>query len=150
MLDEGMEGWTSYDAARAIDTWLALNPDIHYWLLGWGTNDALQGTDPAQFRANLQLVITKIRAAGHTPVLALIPAYRTASPDAATVNAKIRALNAQITALTQANHLIAGPDLYTIFINHPNDYYSSDGVHPNQAGAKAMNYAWFLVMKRVL
>ncbi len=150
MLDEGLGGRTSFDAVNGIDEWLALNPDIHYWLLGWGTNDALQQVDPAQFGANLQVVVTKIRAAGHTPILALIPAYQTGSPDSAAVNARIRALNAQIIALTNMDKLIAGPDLYSLFLDHPNDYYSADGVHPNAAGARAMNYAWYLVMRNVL
>ena len=147
MLDEGLGGWSSDDAVQNIQTWLELNPDIHYWLLGWGTNDALGMEDPGVFRANMQRLIDLIKAAGHTPVLARIPATRQPGAGGEALNAEIRALNAQIDALTTANHLIPGPDLYTLINQHPDTYLSSDGVHPTAAGAIAMNRAWYQAMR---
>lgn len=147
MLDEGIGGWDSGGAEHNIQTWLALNPDIHYWLLGWGTNDALSMENPSVFHDNMQRVIDLIKAAGHTPVLARIPATHLPGARGEAVNGEIQALNAQIDALTKANHLIPGPDLYTLINQHPNLYLNSDGIHPTPAGAAAMNKAWYLAMR---
>lgn len=150
MLNEGFGGWASSGAVDNIDQWLALNPDIHYWLLGWGTNDAFEQVSPVQFRANLQTLVTKIRSAGHVPVIARIPALQTTSSAVAADNARIQAFNAQIDALTHEDHLIPGPDLYTLMSHHPNDYFGADHIHPNAAGSAAMNYAWYLAMRTTL
>ncbi|HEU0026299.1 MAG TPA: SGNH/GDSL hydrolase family protein [Ktedonobacterales bacterium] len=150
MLDEGFGGWSSSGAAQQISTWLALNPDIHYWLLGWGTNDALNMLNPAVFHDNMQYLIDAIKAAGHVPVLARIPAMHLPGDRGAATDAEIRALNAQIDALTQANHLISGPDLYTLVSQRPTTYLLDDGIHPAPAGAAAMNNAWYLAMRGAL
>ena len=151
MLDEGVGGWTSDDAAREIDTLLALNPDIHYWLLGWGTNDALAGTSPAHFQQNMQMLVAKIRAAGHVPVLAHIP-YVAARQGAAgaQLDAEVHALNAAIDQVTAANGLQAGPDLYTLFKEHAAAYLSSDGINPTPQGSIAMNAAWLAALRQDL
>lgn len=150
MLNEGMGGWTSGSAVTHIDTWLALNPDIHYWLLGWGTNDALLRVDPAVFRSNIQTLVSKIEAAGHVPVLARIPAVRQTTPHDVRVNQRIQALNAEIDDVTQMNRLIIGPNLYSLFYAHQTTFYSKDGIHPNSVGEKAMNIAWYQAMRDVL
>jgi lysophospholipase L1-like esterase len=147
MLNEGMGGWTSDSAVKNIDQWLALNPDVHYWLLEWGTNDAFGMEDPSVFRANMQTLITKIKAAGHEPVLARIPL---AINGGAPLTAEIQALNQQIDALTQANHLIPGPDLFAVISKDPQGLLRSDGIHPNPQGAIAINNAWYLAMRNVL
>jgi len=150
MLNEGMGGWTSGSAVSHIDTWLSLNPDIHYWLLGWGTNDALLRVDPLVFRANLQTLVSKIEASGHVPVLARIPAVRQSTPHDQGVNQQIQALNAEIDAVTQTDHLIHGPDLYSLFFAHQATFYAADGIHPNATAARAMNDAWYLAMRDTL
>lgn len=147
MLDEGEGGWSTSGAVQHIQQWLALNPDIHYWLLGWGTNDALSMLGPSVFHDNMQYVIDAIKAAGHVPVLAHIPAINRPGAEGASLDAEIRALNAQIDLLTRTNHLIPGPDLYTLFKQHLDTYLGSDGIHPTSAGAVAMNRAWYLVMR---
>jgi lysophospholipase L1-like esterase len=147
MLNEGEGGWTSSGAVQHIQQWLALNPDIHYWLLGWGTNDALNMLDPTAFHDNMQRVIEAIKAAGHVPVLARIPAIERSGADGAALDAEIRALNTQIDLLTRANHLIPGPDLYTLFSQHLRAYVGPDGIHPTSAAAVAMNHAWYLAMR---
>lgn len=150
MLCEGLGGWNSASAAQHIDNWLALNPDVRYWLLGWGTNDALQMVAPSTFHDHLQFVITRIKAAGHVPVLAHIPAMRLAGSRGTSVDAEVRALNAQIDLLTRANNLIPGPDLYTLTEQHLDTYLGGDGIHPNHTGAIAMNKAWYDAMRDTL
>lgn len=147
MLNEGLGGWQSDAAVKHIKLWLALNPDIHYWLLGWGTNDAFNMVDPHTFHDNLQYVINAIKAAGHVPVLARIPALRPTDSQGAADNAEIQALNAQIDLLTRENHLIPGPDLYALTSQHLTTYLGADGIHPTPTGAVAMNEAWYLALR---
>ncbi|HET9918990.1 MAG TPA: GDSL-type esterase/lipase family protein [Ktedonobacteraceae bacterium] len=144
MLDIGLGGWNSEGAAQDIGLWLSLNPDMHYWLLGWGTNDALEQVPPAQFKANMQTVITSIKQAGHIPVLAHIPYIKGRG---ASMEQEIQALNAAIDQLTTSNGLMAGPDFYSLFQSHASTYLLSDGIHPTPAGAIAMNQAWFQALR---
>lgn len=147
MLNVGMGGWDSGGAVHHVQEWLALSPDIHYWLLGWGTNDALNMLNPTVFHDNMQYLVDAIKAAGHVPVLAHIPAVNRAGAQGRALDAEIRALNAQIDLLTRTNHLIPGPDLYTLVSQHLDTYVGPDGIHPTSAGAVAMNYAWYLAMR---
>ncbi|HEX8728231.1 MAG TPA: SGNH/GDSL hydrolase family protein [Ktedonobacterales bacterium] len=150
MLNEGMGGWASGGATNNIDKWLAINPDINYWLIEWGTNDAFAMEDPAVFRSNMQIVINKIKAAGHVPVLARIPPVIYVGSGQAQLTAEIEAINQQIDALTLANHLISGPDLYAVIGKDPQGLLQKDGIHPNGNGKKAINNAWYLAMRNVL
>ncbi|HEY7834978.1 MAG TPA: GDSL-type esterase/lipase family protein [Ktedonobacterales bacterium] len=145
-LDEGFGGWTSDGAAQNIQSWLALNPDMHYWLIEWGTNDALDNVAPDTFRANLQAVVDAISRAGDVPILAHIP--YSSRPDAS-LDAEIQALNAVIDSVTQANGLTVGPNLYALFHSHPT-YLGPDGLHPSAAGAAAMNAAWYKTLRPLL
>ncbi len=144
-LDGGLGGWNTDGAVQDIDQWLKLNPDIHYWLLGWGTNDAFDQVSPAHFQANLQILVDKIKQAGHIPILAHIPYL--ARPD---LDSEVQSLNAAIDKVTEANHLTKGPDFYQLFHAHAADYLLKDGTHPTPAGAKAMNQAWFQLLRPIL
>ncbi|HLY30984.1 MAG TPA: GDSL-type esterase/lipase family protein, partial [Ktedonobacterales bacterium] len=138
-IDGGFGGQSSLAAAQNINTWLAMNPDVHYWLLGWGTNDALENVSPAAFQANLQTAVTAILRHGDTPVIARIPYSAYTAPG---LQAEIQRLNQVIDQVTTANGLIAGPDFYALFSAHPN-YLGPDKIHPSDAGAVAMNALWF-------
>jgi len=144
-IDGGLGGAASSDAVKDINLWLALNPEIHYWLLEWGTNDAFAPVSPAAFRANLQILVTKIEQAGHIPILANLP--YTNRPGDAALNQEIVALNAVIDQVTQENRLIPGPNFYQLFRQHAQTYISSDGIHPTSVGARAMNLAWFNALR---
>lgn len=145
MLDGGLGGWNTDGAVQNIDLWLSLNPDIRYWLLGWGTNDAFNQMSPAHFRANLQILVDKIKQAGHVPILAHIPYLIDTSRDQ-----EVQALNSVIDQITTTNGLVAGPDLYQLFQAHQQTYILSDGIHPTAEGAKAMNRAWFELLRPLL
>jgi lysophospholipase L1-like esterase len=145
MLDGGLGGWTSDGAVQNIDQWLALNPDIHYWLLEWGTNDAFDQVSPAHFQANLQILVEKIKQAGHVPILAHIPYLARPGFDQ-----EVQNLNKVVDQVTAANHLIAGPDLYHLFLAHDTTYLLPDKTHPTAQGAQAMNLAWFQVLSPIL
>ncbi len=145
MLDGGLGGWNTDGAVQNIDQWLSLNPDIHYWLLGWGTNDAFDNVSAAHFQANLEIIVQKIKQAGHIPILAHIPYLSRPGFDT-----EVQSLNAVIDKVTAANGLTKGPDFYQLFRTHAADYLLKDGTHPTPAGAKAMNQAWFQVLKPVV
>ena len=145
MLDGGLGGWNSDGAVQDIGLWLTLNPDIHYWLLGWGTNDAFDQVSPDHFRANLQALVDKIKQAGRVPILAHIP-YSTVK----NLDQEVRSLNAVIDQVKTANGLINGPDFYQLFLTHRTTYLLTDGIHPSPGGAKAMNLAWFQVLRPIL
>ncbi|WP_437545015.1 GDSL-type esterase/lipase family protein [Sorangium sp. So ce367] len=121
-------------ALDRIDDVLELNPDFHYFAIGYGTNDSWGQTDPSTFKANLQQIIDKIEAAGRVPVLAHIPFSPDGNHDAVPV------FNEAIDALTEENGLPPGPDLYTWFKDHPDRF--TDKVHPDPAGRVAMNKLW--------
>jgi acyl-CoA thioesterase I len=122
-----------------------LNPDIHYWLLGWGTDDAFEQVSADHFRANLQILVNKIKETGHVPVLALIPYTAVRNLDQ-----EIQSLNAVINQVKIANGLISGPDFYQLFLTHQTLYHLSDGIDPSPEGAKAMNLAWFQALQHEL
>ena len=145
-LDGGFGGWNSSGAAQDIDSWLALNPDIKYWLLGWGTNDALEQVSPQNFTANLQVLVDKIEKAGHVPILAHIPYMNKGTG----VDQEIQALNTVIDQVTTANGLMKGPDFYQLFKANAAAYLLPDGIHPTPAGAIAMNQAWFEALRTSL
>ncbi len=147
MIDGGLGGWNSDGAVQNIDSWLQLNPDIHYWLLGWGTNDAMQQVDPQHYKANMQTLIDKLKQAGRVPVIARIPAVNLPGDRGTTVNKEIQALNDTINELTSANGLIAGPDFYSMF-SAQTSYFQQDGIHPSPSASVAMNQAWFQALEQ--
>jgi len=59
-------------------------------------------------------------------------------------------LNAVIDQVKTANGLINGPDFYQLFLTHRTTYLLTDGIHPGPGGAKAMNLAWFQVLRPIL
>jgi len=136
MVDGGIGFETAASGLSHIDAWLQMNPDMHFWALGYGTNDS-QGnlSDPTSFRANMQALIDKIKAAGHVPVLAKIP-YATDGD-----HNYIPAFNRAIDELTAANGLKPGPDLYAWFRANPQEL-RADGLHPNDIGAQSINRLW--------
>ena len=132
---------TSHGLAR-LDEMLALNPDYRFFAITYGTNDSWGNkTDTTAYRANLQAMIDKLKAAGHEPVLSHIP-Y---SPDGN--HNTLDLFNTVVDELTQQNGLQIGPDLTAWFKAHPDQF--TDMVHPNYDGQKAMNKLWADAMRRL-
>ncbi|XYH95920.1 GDSL-type esterase/lipase family protein [Sorangium sp. So ce1128] len=121
-------------ALDRIDDVLEMNPDFHFFAIGYGTNDSWDQTDPSTFKSNLQELIDTIEAAGRVPVLARIPFSPDGHHDAVDV------FNQAIDELTTENALVPGPDLYAWFEAHPEQL--TDEVHPDPAGRVAMNKLW--------
>jgi hypothetical protein len=129
MIDGGTGGDKSDEGAAHIDDWLARNPDIHFWAIMYGTNDAAgNSSQTTRFRTNMQTIVDRVRGRRSRPILATIPSPRTAS---------IETFQTSIVCSTSfgaANSLAAGPDLYTWFAGHPDEL--RDGVHPNDRGGR--------------
>ncbi|WP_437753991.1 GDSL-type esterase/lipase family protein [Sorangium sp. So ce1389] len=121
-------------ALARIDEVLEMNPDFHFFAIGYGTNDSWDQTDPSTFKSNLQELIDTIQAAGRVPMLARIPF----SPDGH--HGALDVFNQAIDELTQENSLVPGPDLYAWFEAHPEQL--PDEVHPDPAGRVVMNKLW--------
>lgn len=144
MIDGGFGGQTSDGAVQQIATWQALAPDMHYWLLGWGSNDALDNVSPEAFRANLQSIVAAILQKGAVPILAHIP--YTTYHGVKGLDAEVQRLNQVIDEVTTAYNLIPGPDLYTLMRTHP-DYLGPDGLHPTSSGSVAISALWFQTLR---
>lgn len=144
MIDGGMGGQTSDGAVQQLASWQNMLPDMHYWLLGWGTNDALNDISPDAFRTKVQTLVTAILQRGDVPILAHIPyaAYHGNT----SLDAEIQQLNKVIDEVTASNGLIPGPDLYGLVRAHP-EYLGPDQLHPNGAGSVAINALWFQVLR---
>jgi acyl-CoA thioesterase-1 len=127
-----------------MDLWLELNPDVRFWVIGYGTNDswstAPAGYDPLifvnMFKANMDKLVNKVLAAGRVPLLRQIP-YTTLFPAS---HADVVPYNTAQDQLTAQYGLAAGPDLYTYFKNNTNQMY--DGMHPTNQGAVGINLLW--------
>ncbi len=74
MLNGGIGGTASGEGARRVNDWIANNPDVHFWAIGYGTNDAANDTsDTSSFRANIETIVERLRAAGRVPIITTIP-----------------------------------------------------------------------------
>ena len=135
VLNGGVGGTSSADGARSIDGWLARSPDVHFWAIGYGTNDAAgNGTGTGPFRANLETLVRRVRAAHREPIFATIPFASDGQ------HAGIPLFNAVIGDLQRSYGLHPGPDLYAWFEAHPEEL--RDGVHPNEVGVASINRLW--------
>ena len=117
-------------ALARLDSLLALNPDFHYWVLSYGTNDVTSdpsGAGADVFALRMGAMAARIQSAGHVPLLVHIPYSRDPNRQA------IPQYNAALDRLAAQKHLLLGPDLYAYFAAHP-DLLSADGVHPTDAG----------------
>jgi lysophospholipase L1-like esterase len=135
MIDGGTGGDKSEEGAAHIGDWLARNPDLHFWAIMYGTNDAAgNSTETVRFRANMQTIVDRVRAAGRVSILASIPFASDGQ------HRNVPDFNRVLDELRTRNSLAPGPDLYTWFAAHPDEL--RDGVHPNDRGAVSMNRLW--------
>ena len=143
MINGGIGSETSAAGLARLPEALSLNPDYRFFVLGYGTNDANRGT-VADFQTNMQAMIDMVKAAGRIPIIPRIPYSGNAA------YAKVADYNVIVDALIASNHLVQGPDLFTFFMAHPEDFTcppcgggrATDNLHPNDTGLTAMNQLW--------
>jgi|HubBroStandDraft_1064217.scaffolds.fasta_scaffold11996_3 acyl-CoA thioesterase-1 len=135
MINGGTGGDKSDEGAAHIGDWLARNPDLHFWAIAYGTNDAAGNTsETTRFRANMQAIVDKIRESGRVPILATIPFASDGQ------HGSIPKFNRVLEEIRTADSLPGGPDLYAWFVAHPDEL--RDGVHPNDRGIVSINRLW--------
>ena len=130
MINLGIAGDTSASLLARLQQNIQINPGVHFWAVGIGTND----TSETQFEQNLVAILDRLLLNGKQPILARIP-FSTTLPDS-----RIQSLNAVIDRLTARYQLPAGPDLYTFFKQNPSQL--RDGIHPTPAGVESIQRLW--------
>jgi acyl-CoA thioesterase-1 len=125
VIDGGVSGDTTADGLARLDWTLADNPDVV--IVELGANDALRGLDPAQAKANLEAILTRLEKQGRVVLLAGMKAPRNLGPD------YDQAFDAMYPELA-ARHRVA---LYPFFLEGVATdpaLSQADGIHPNSAG----------------
>ena len=154
--NEGISGTTSADGLLSISTVLAKYPTAKYYLVMYGTNDAVIPAVPSgsgllpgdpgyngSYKDNMQRIISAILAAGKTPYLAEVP-YTT---DPLRSIAIIYEYNAAVDELVLTNNiLVTPPPFYAYFLAHPGEL--ADGIHPNGTGYQSMGNLWFSALPK--
>jgi chitodextrinase len=139
MINGGHGGWTSFELVQFLPSFLAINPDVRYVALSYGSNDAAGNANTAPFKSNLQQAITSLLNAGKVPVIPHIP--YSCDPQ----HSNIPLFNQAIDQLVASNPgTLAGPDLYTYFQAHPAEL--SDCLHPNSTGSVSFHRLWAQAM----
>ena len=130
MIDAAFCRFRTGEALARIDDVLALNPDARVFAILIGANDGV----PATFRADLDALVSRIRAAGRIAVVGRIPFQTAYGPDF------VAPKNALLDEVVRARGLLPGPDLYSWFKARPERL--ADGRHPDARGAVAVNRLW--------
>jgi len=151
----GVNGASSFGGAKFIPLTLSTGPRAKYFLIMYGTNDALlprptpsgKGMRPGDpgyrrsYKDNLQKIVSAILAAGKIPCLAKVPYTTSSSIDIASV----REYNVVVDELVTANNIaVTPPDFYAYFQKHQDEIL--DGIHPNKTGYESMAYLWFIAL----
>ena len=147
VVNAGVSGETSADGVSRIDSILSGNPSAKYFLILYGTNDALvPAVSKATYKANMLAILTAVKNAGKIPYLAKVPFTTNSSFDLTS----IQDYNAAIDELRASNGItVIAPDFYTLF---QNTTLLADGIHPNGTGYQSMAgsnpnaFSWFTAL----
>lgn len=133
----GEGGTNTQTGLERLDDWLAAYPDVTNWVVSYGTND-MGGGDPAfapAYGDRMIELVSRLRDAGKRVFVPHIP-YGTWDPDGRV----IPVYNAQVDRVVREAEILAGPDLYEYFRDHPDQL--ADDVHPDPIGGRAMDRLW--------
>lgn len=131
----GIRGADSAYALTQADEILGNNRGATVVGLAFGTNDVGHGRGADAYRASLIALVDKVKAYGKRPLVATIPFATRAGYEG------IASLNQVVAQVVAAEHLPAGPDLYTWFQQHP-EQIGPDGLHMTSAGDQAIQTLW--------
>ncbi|MBE0568905.1 MAG: hypothetical protein IH577_04440 [Deltaproteobacteria bacterium] len=147
VVNAGASAETSADGVGRIGGVLSGNPSANYFLILYGTNDAIiPAVSKAAYKANMQAIITAVRSAGKIPYLAKVPYVDSANPSfpagLSFSDAAIQLYNQAIDELAAENGIsLVPPDYYGWFQSHTGQL--DDGIHPNGTGYQSMATLWF-------
>ena len=134
VINHGVSGDTTAGGVERLDWMLADKPDIV--LVELGANDALRALDPAGTERNLDIIVTRLKAAGVTVWLAGMLAPRNYGPEYA----------AQFDGLYKRLADKHDVPLYAFFLDgvaQDPALNQADGIHPNPRGVD-------IVVERIL
>ncbi|MBV8800314.1 MAG: arylesterase [Alphaproteobacteria bacterium] len=127
VINAGVSGDTSTDAASRLDWSLADHPDAA--IVEVGSNDALRGIPPAETERSISTILAKLEAQ-HVPTLLLgMKAPRNLG------SAYVRSFDAIYPRLAKRYGTMLYPFLLEGVVLNPK-LNQADGMHPNPAGAK--------------
>lgn len=146
LFNEGVGGDKVLDTYNErITSILERHPNGDRVLLLLGTNDSFSVT-AATFDTQMRTLVNYITGTGRRLWIAkILPVYNSDGTLNTTRSNRIIEYNQKIDAIVSAtgDNIFAGPDLYAVFIDKYSQYYSTGGIHPNDAGYQAMAEAWF-------
>ncbi|HEY6359990.1 MAG TPA: arylesterase [Vicinamibacterales bacterium] len=129
VVNHGVSGDTTAGGVRRLTTALADRPDV--LIVALGVNDGLRGVSVAQVHKNLETIIETARARGVTVLLCAMEALPLHGWQY-TVD-----FHNMYTALAAKHNVSLVPFILMGVLGNP-DLMSSDGLHPNAAGARVM------------
>jgi lysophospholipase L1-like esterase len=137
VINHGKFGETTSEGLSRLKKVLFGNPNAHYVLLLEGTNDLLSGISAETTLFNLGAMVDNALRSGITPVIStMTPLY-----NSRLTGAIVDVYNPGIGKISGEKR-IALADSFSAVAPHWNSW-SNDGIHPNDAGYKAMANAWF-------
>lgn len=125
VVNAGLSGDTSAGGLARLD-W-ALQPKPDFAIVELGANDGLRGLDPAQTRANLDAILTKLKAKGIPALFAGMYAPPNMGPDYG------KAFNALYPDLAR-KHSVAFYPFFLDGVAADPSLNQPDGIHPNAKG----------------
>ncbi len=125
VVNAGLSGDTSAGGLARLD-W-ALEPKPDFAIVELGANDGLRGLDPAQTRANLDAILTKLKAKGVPVLFAGMYAPPNMGPDYG------KAFNALYPELAR-KHGVAFYPFFLDGVAADPSLNQPDGIHPNAKG----------------
>ncbi len=129
VVNAGLSGDTSAGGLARLD-W-ALNPKPDFAIVELGANDGLRGLDPAQTRANLDAILTKLKAKGVPVLFAGMYAPPNMGPDYG------KAFNALYPELAK-KHGVAFYPFFLDGVAADASLNQPDGIHPNAKGVEVI------------
>ena len=137
----GISGDTTADGANRMD--FSVGPDTAVVVVALGGNDLLQGLDPKATRANLERIVTRLKARHMSVILAGMHA----PPEIGRGYA--RDYDAVFPAVAKAHGVTLYPDLLAGVGRDP-ALHQSDAIHPNARGAAIIAARLAPVVKKAL
>lgn len=125
VVNAGLSGDTSAGGLARLD-W-ALHPKPDFAIVELGANDGLRGLDPAQTRANLDAILTTLKAKGVPVLLAGMYAPPNMGPDYG------KAFNALYPELARKHGVLFYP-FFLEGVAADASLNQADGIHPNAKG----------------
>ena len=129
VIDAGVSGDTSAGGLARLDWSLADNPDLV--IVDLGGNDALRAIDPRTTEANLDAIVTRLKAEKRGVLIAGMLAPPNLGKDYAD------AFNAVFPAVAKRHDVTLYPFLLDGVVMDP-ALNQADGIHPNAAGVKVI------------